>query len=242
MGNDNGQVNVGAGTFKPGTSIKLHDRLGDARAGKSSKSATLDKDGTASFTGLKAAAQYWLVGDDPDGREITVAATAKAPAEPARPRRDPAAVQDDLKVQALEQGPQVAAPVEGMRSSANVAPKSPDQAQRNKETMESALRTAEALKKADLVGAQVDQVAAAQAGLVTVTDASGAASIVAASKQASESAKPAASTTSGSSSDAAARRRSAASKKAAATRRRNAAARKRASASKSKSKSGSKKK
>jgi hypothetical protein len=232
MAAKDGSVNIGPGTFPAGTKVKLLERVGDAEYAKGAKSASIDKDGTASFSGLEPGRQFWLQGEDEHGRPVTVAATAKGPNEgPRLPARNPEDVRNELRDRALDQGAANAAPVEGMRSSAQQAPKSPDLAQRNRETMESAKRTAEALAKQDLVGAQVDRLAAAQAGLVTTVDGSGAAQIVAKpSKAASGS-----SGSSGGSSDAAARKRSAASKKAAATRKRNAARRARSSSSSSKS-------
>lgn len=221
MAGKNGQVNIGAGTFPAGGKIGLHERVGDAKRGRAAETATIDKDGTANFSGLEPGKQYYVSGKGLSGRDVTVAATAKAPAPVSRPQRDPADVRNDLQDQALDQGSTNAPPVEGMRSSASVAPKSPDQAQRNRETMASAKRTADALRAKDLEGAQFDRTAAEGAGIQTRVGPSGDAQLLA-----------------GSDDDEAAKKRSAASKKAAATRRRNAA--KRARSSKSKASSGSK--
>lgn len=229
MAGSKGAVNIGPGTFPPGTKVKLVERIGDGEYDKNAKSASIGNDGTGSFSGLDIGRQYWLVGEDEYGKPLTVAATAKGPHEgPRLPARNPEDVRNELKDTAQQQGAQNAAPVDGMRSSATQAPGPSDQQKRNRETMESAQRTAEALAKQDLVGAQVDRQAAAHAGLVTAVDGSGAAQIV------QKPSKSGGSKSSGSS-DAAAKKRSAASKKAAATRKRNAARRKSSSGGSSKS-------
>jgi hypothetical protein len=147
-------VEIGPGTFPAGAVLGLHERVGDARSGRASRRSTVSKEGTASFGGLEPGAQFYIVGDDTEGREIVVAATAKVAGQPApRVARDPDQVRADLRTAAADQGSTNAAPVEGMRSTATAKPArqgAQTQADINRETAESSIRTEKALAKQDV--------------------------------------------------------------------------------------------
>lgn len=148
-----GKVKIGAGTFDPGVQITLHYRTGDfpdaGNVGVPIAAVTIGEDGTAEFDGLEVGGRYWAVTSSPRWQAVAVSGKEDVQRRPRQTADQQADVRDFLKEQSQSQGELTQPPVEGMRSSVTQRPdrgQAAALAATNKETMESALRTDEALR------------------------------------------------------------------------------------------------
>lgn len=114
-----GSVTV-SGHFAPDTKVEIYERIGDAPArdslGKPVKTAKVDKQAEASFSGLDAGKPYWVIGDV-DGvgtRSVRVTAKPDSPQAARALEESGPASKPARRIDSPVPGPEV---VQGARSS-----------------------------------------------------------------------------------------------------------------------------